>query len=97
MDRNQSNVTRLQTSLQATWLPPGIAVTTVTHPFPIPFRRPVARNASLNTLPNEPEDARLTGGTRSLGRRLLALNLSGPPVQEARTEQDSVPTRSAVA
>jgi hypothetical protein len=28
-------------------------------------------------LPSEPEDARLTGGTRSLSRRLLGLNLSG--------------------
>jgi hypothetical protein len=28
------------------------------------------------TLPKEPEDARITGGTRSLDRRLLALNLS---------------------
>jgi hypothetical protein len=31
----------------------------------------------LFTLPKEPEDARITGGTRSLDRRLLALNLSG--------------------
>lgn len=29
----------------------------------------------LATLPAEPEDARITGGTRSLTRRLLALNL----------------------
>lgn len=28
-------------------------------------------------LPSEPEDARLTGGTRSLTRRLLGLNLIG--------------------
>jgi hypothetical protein len=28
-------------------------------------------------LPHEPEDARLTGVTRSLNRRLLALNVSG--------------------
>jgi hypothetical protein len=28
-------------------------------------------------LPHEPEDARLTGVTRSLNRRLLALNLCG--------------------
>jgi hypothetical protein len=27
------------------------------------------------TLPQEPEDARITGGTRSLSRRLLALNI----------------------
>jgi hypothetical protein len=29
------------------------------------------------SLSKEPEDARITGGTRSLDRRLLALNLSG--------------------
>jgi len=28
-------------------------------------------------LPEEPDDARLTGGTRSLSRRLLALNIPG--------------------
>jgi hypothetical protein len=31
----------------------------------------------LFVVPGEPEDARITGGTRSLDRRLLALNLSG--------------------
>ena len=31
----------------------------------------------FNNLPAEPEDARLTGVTRSLNRRLLALNLHG--------------------
>ncbi len=30
-----------------------------------------------NSLPEEPEDAGLTGGTRSLSRRLLALNFPG--------------------
>ena len=39
----------------------------------------------------EPEDARLTGGTRSLSRRLLALNIPGiseirkPPSMSAKT------------
>jgi hypothetical protein len=33
------------------------------------------RNAAFFALPKEPEDARITGGTRSLDRRLLALNL----------------------
>jgi len=31
----------------------------------------------FSNLPPEPEDARLTGGTRSLSRRLLALNVEG--------------------
>jgi hypothetical protein len=34
-------------------------------------------SASFSMLPSEPEDARLTGGTRSLSRRLLGLNLTG--------------------
>ncbi len=43
---------------------------------------PEARAAALQKsrfarLPHEPEDARLTGVTRSLNRRLLALNLAG--------------------
>lgn len=43
---------------------------------------PEARAASLiksrfAPLPQEPEDARITGVTRSLTRRLLALNISG--------------------
>jgi hypothetical protein len=35
-------------------------------------------------LPQEPEDARLTGGTRSLSRRLLALNI---PTSRASAER----------
>ncbi len=43
---------------------------------------PEARAISLTKsrfarLPQEPEDARLTGVTRSLNRRLLGLNVSG--------------------
>ena len=38
--------------------------------FQVPLRSSV-------DLPQEPEDARLTGGTRSLSRRLLALNIPG--------------------
>jgi len=48
----------------------------------------VAHSAALSRsrfarLPQEPEDARITGVTRSLQRRLLALNLKGSftPVQ----------------
>ena len=37
----------------------------------------VPRLSALLALAREPEDARITGGTRSLDRRLLALNLSG--------------------
>lgn len=34
-------------------------------------------SVGFSMLPAEPEDARLTGGTRSLSRRLLGLNLTG--------------------
>lgn len=34
-------------------------------------------NSRFAPLPQEPEDARITGVTRSLTRRLLALNVSG--------------------
>lgn len=52
---------------------PDTLVTSVTE------RRPPRSERALRliTLPREPEDARITGGTRSLDRRLLALNFSG--------------------
>jgi hypothetical protein len=40
-------------------------------------RMAAPRAAAFSALPKEPEDARITGGTRSLDRRLLALNLPG--------------------
>jgi hypothetical protein len=43
---------------------------------PVQMRQPTPRKA-LFALPKEPEDARITGGTRSLDRRLLGLNLNG--------------------
>jgi len=97
MATTQSTYTRLQTSLETTWLPLGIAVTPLTRPRPTPFRKP-APASSLCTLPKEPEDARLTGGTRSLDRRLLALNLSLSPVKAAAaSERKSVPPRADAA
>ncbi|HEX4577422.1 MAG TPA: hypothetical protein VH117_08720 [Edaphobacter sp.] len=45
----------------------------------IPNRRTVANTSQyLALFPHESEDARLTGATRSLYRRLLALNLPRP-------------------
>lgn len=93
-----SSFNRLQSSLQATWLQSGAAVTTVTRHRPIPNRQPVPRASSLRVLPKEPEDARLTGGTRSLDRRLLALNLSGlSPKIGAASERNTAARRSVVA
>ncbi len=51
---------------------------------PIPPRKPaVSTKKYLALFPHESEDARLTGSTRSLYRRLLALNL---PRVEAQTD-----------
>jgi hypothetical protein len=44
---------------------------------PLPPVRIGPSSVGFSTLPSEPEDARLTGGTRSLTRRLLGLNLAG--------------------
>jgi hypothetical protein len=49
------------------------------HLIPVPPRKPVSSTRQyLSLFPHESEDARLTGATRSLYRRLLALNLPRP-------------------
>jgi hypothetical protein len=67
-------------------------------PRPVPSQTPVATAAILRSLAKEPEDAGLTGGTRSLDRRLLALNF-GVSVNkiEAVTQRVGEPWRSAAA
>lgn len=54
----------------------GKPVTSVTYLRQVPIHPPAPRLSVLFALAKEPEDARITGGTRSLDRRLLALNLS---------------------
>jgi hypothetical protein len=49
----------------------------------IPTRKPATSPRQQALFPHESEDARITGSTRSLYRRLLALNL---PRAEARIE-----------
>jgi hypothetical protein len=71
----QSGITRFPISSPNTRVQPGVLVTTVTPRRPVQSQ-PAKRLAAM-ALAKEPEDARLTGGTRSLDRRLLALNLSG--------------------
>jgi hypothetical protein len=71
-----SSFTRLQPSSPDLRVEPDLLGTTVTPRRP-PNRQPAPRSQSLLLLSREPEDARLTGGTRSLDRRLLALNLTG--------------------
>jgi len=63
-----------------------------------PMSRPTGPAHTLFALPKEPEDARLTGGTRSLDRRLLALNVAGTLGKRKPASGRGVPPmRSAVA
>jgi hypothetical protein len=49
------------------------------RPYIVPVRKPATSTRKyLSLFPHESEDARLTGATRSLYRRLLALNLPRP-------------------
>lgn len=47
--------------------------------------------------PKEPDDARITGATRSLDRRLTALNLAGKRTEEMRHTPPSPRTDSRMA
>lgn len=76
MATTPSTLIRFQTSSPKPRVQPEVLVTKVTRTPAISIRRPV--RSALFSLPKEPEDARITGGTRSLERRLLALNLCVP-------------------
>jgi hypothetical protein len=56
-----------------------------------------SRVASLRSpgleLTGEPEDARLTGGTRSLMRRVLGLNVMAPPLPAALPAASALPAQ----
>ncbi len=51
--------------------------------------RALTTQRAITLFPNESEDARLTGSTRSLFRRLLALNLPVTTTEAAARLQDS--------
>lgn len=75
------NFTRVQNPLRAAPSPaarvrPGVLGNALNPLRPPAARQPEPRISCLFALPKEPEDATLTGGTRSLDRRLMALNLS---------------------
>ena len=93
----QSNFPRFLTSVQPSRATTGALVTPVTPIRPPANRLPMPRSGVLFTLPKEPEDARITGGTRSLDRRLLALNLAGSIVRVATTNVAAVPKRIGAA
>lgn len=91
-----SNIARLHASLPGLRTQPGSPITPVTtQRLQFPSPRPTLRTASLFSLPKEPEDARLTGGTRSLDRRLLALNLTKPFAKARPIRSVSAPQRMA--
>ncbi len=70
-------------SLRTSSPPPRVSENLVGRGLrPVLVAGPAARAAALSKsrfsrMPQEPEDARMTGVTRSLNRRLLALNLYG--------------------
>jgi hypothetical protein len=75
-----SSFTRLQTSMSSNRPASsgqGLRVAPPALLRSIVSRQPTFGAAQLLAVQKEPEDARLTGGTRSLERRLLALNLYG--------------------
>ena len=96
MATTPSNPTHLRTPMPPTVVAPELEVTTVTPFAPSPSRKSVLRAVNLPALSKEPEDARLTGGTRSLDRRLLALNLSGPH-RKVKVEPDRSANRCVTA
>ena len=65
-------------------------------PRPAVRPTPVPSAAILRSLAKEPEDAKLTGGTRSLDRRLLALNF-GVSVSKIEAVKRRVGLRPAAA
>jgi hypothetical protein len=93
-----SNFNRLQPSSQPGWIDSGVMKTAVTPRRPMPNWEPATGPSILRSLAKEPEDAGLTGGTRSLDRRLLALNFAEQPLKiEAASERPNLPRRSAAA
>jgi len=76
----------------------GKQVTFVTALPQIQSQAPAPRLSTLLALSREPEDARITGGTRSLERRLLALNLAGSLARMRPASERSIPpVHAAVA
>jgi hypothetical protein len=73
----------------------GKPIASATYLRPSPIRQPAPRKASLFSLPKEPADAQITGGTRSLDRRLLALNLAGSRRQPVQPTLSSIQPSAA--
>ena len=89
-----SNIARIHASLPGLRIQAGQQITSVPQRLQFPSPAPSLRTASMFAMPKEPDDARLTGGTRSLDRRLLALNLA--PYAKAKPVR-AVPTPERMA
>jgi hypothetical protein len=61
----------------------GNSISEDSRPYLIAGRKGRTPSTSFISLPNEPEDAKITGATRSLDRRLLALNLRGSLIHKS--------------
>ena len=92
-----SSFIRSNASKQSTSVQPGALVAPVVPSRKFLSRPPAPRTGTLFSLPKEPEDARLTGGTRSLDRRLLALNVAGTLPKLGVAKVTALPARPAVA
>lgn len=78
MSAISSTLPRLQLPLSVPSIERGKPVASVTSLPLVSNPRSNSSSATLFALAKEPEDAAITGGTRSLERRLLALNLVKP-------------------
>ncbi len=90
-----SNIARIHASLPGLRTQPGSSATSTDQRLQFPSPQPSLRTASVFALPKEPEDARLTGGTRSLDRRLLGLNLTQPFAKAKPVRSVPAPQRMA--
>ena len=70
------NIARIHASLPGLRTELASSITSVTQRIQLRNPSPSLRPANGFSMPKESEDARITGGTRSLDRRLLALNLA---------------------
>ena len=78
MSAISSTLPRLQLPLSVPSVERGKPVASIKSLSRVSSPQSLSSSATLFALAKEPEDAVITGGTRSLERRLLALNLVKP-------------------
>jgi hypothetical protein len=90
-----NNIARIHASLPGLRTDPQDPPTSPNQQMHFPRPVPSLLTAASFFLPKEPEDAQLTGGTRSLDRRLLALNLGRPFAKAKAVRSATTPQRMA--